>query len=270
MNESPTLCGLLPRASSRGFSPILLTAIISIAVFLAIAGWQIQTAVQQKRLATTFVATSATIESSEEKSAPTDLENVARPPFSPVGESVIGQMVGAYNGLAESSGYTPAKGEEIAKTIAGSLIADIPYKKRSTVEIRVDADTSYARTEQYGEELRVALAPLRKNTQPEFEIFAYYIETKDVSQLALLQSTAEDYRAAARAAAVIIVPLDIVPHHVDLINSLEKFASTLDALAVHADDPFATVAVLRAYNQAENDIMTASTLLAKYYQSKQS
>lgn len=269
MNKGSIHYGL-PRASSRGFSPILLTAVISIAVFLAIAGWQIQSAVQQKRLATTFVATSATVESPEEKSAPSDLETIAKPAFSPVGESVIGQMVGVYNSLAENGGYTPTKGEEAAKSIASNLVADIPYKKHSGAEIRVDADTSFARTEQYGDELRAALAPLRKNTQPEFEIFAYYVETKDISQLVLLQRAAEDYRAAARAAAAILVPFDIVVHHVDLINSLEKFASTLDALAVHADDPFAVVAVLRAYNQAENDIMTASTLLAKYYQSKRS
>ncbi len=50
---------------------------------------------------------------------------------------------------------------------------------------------------------------------------------------------------------------------------MEEFAATLDQLAAHADDPFASVALLRGYNQAETDMLTSFNSLASYFKSKQ-
>ena len=49
---------------------------------------------------------------------------------------------------------------------------------------------------------------------------------------------------------------------------MEEFAATLDALVAHADDPFASVALLRGYNKAESDMLTSFNALTIYYKSK--
>ncbi len=39
-------------------------------------------------------------------------------------------------------------------------------------------------------------------------------------------------------------------------------------MSKHADDPFASVALLRSYNEAEADILTSFNALTTYYKSK--
>ena len=122
---------------------------------------------------------------------------------------------------------------------------------------------------QYRSDLRTAFAPLLKNTTPEYEIFAQYADTKDVSYLTKLKSIALDYRTAASSTALVVVPRDAVSYHVAILNAMEEFAATLDALATHANDPFASVALLRSYDQAESDMLTSFNALTTYYKSKQ-
>jgi len=109
-----------------------------------------------------------------------------------------------------------------------------------------------------------------KNTQPEYEIFAYYVSTKDKKNLEKLRAAAQNYRAAAGATAHVVPPKDALNEHLGILNSTEEFAATLDVLVANADDPFASVAALRTYNQAEADVLDSFSALAKYYREKKS
>jgi hypothetical protein len=52
------------------------------------------------------------------------------------------------------------------------------------------------------------------------------------------------------------------------LNSLGKFSAVLDALAIHADDPVESVALLRDYNSAEHEVLAAFNALGAYYANK--
>ena len=114
------------------------------------------------------------------------------------------------------------------------------------------------------------LAMKLKNTEYELNMFARYIDTGDVEYLARLERTVENYRAAAENAAQLTVPADAVVHHIRVLNALSEFAATLDGLKDNAGDPFASVALLRTYNTAEQNVYLSFDALARYARNKQS
>ena len=75
--------------------------------------------------------------------------------------------------------------------------------------------------------------------------------------------------SASSATARVAVPRDALSFHLAILNALEQFAAALNTLAANADDPLAAVVVLRAFNQAETNVLTSFASLAKYYREKQ-
>ena len=150
--------------------------------------------------------------------------------------------------------------------MAVALKAPVEYHAYTASDITIIADTSYERMLAYRSDLQKSLAPLLKNTQPEFEIFAYYVDTKDRAYLTKLQAIAANYRAAASATSRVSPPRDALAQHLGILNAMEEFA----ALAANADDPFAAVALLRTYNEAESRVLFSFKALATYYRQKQS
>lgn len=190
--------------------------------------------------------------------------------LSNIAGNVTGVLLESYATLAESGEYTSDAGERIAGDVAESLRARVSYKTYGANEVTTTSDTSYDRMLTYRGDMQVALGPLLKNTEYELNIFARYIESGDADNLAQLQRTAENYRAATEQAAKLTVPADALPHHVAILNALSEFAATLDGLTEHADDPFASVALLRTYNSAEQNVYLSFDALARYARNKQS
>ncbi len=257
-----------PYASQGGFSPIFITAAISIAALLAVAGWQISTTMRDKNIATSYVA--------DDRSAVNTEDTLASSTFSfdsettALGSAVLDGIVGEYLSLQERGLYTPEVGEKTAEKMAATLKAPVAYRTYTAADIAASTDTSYARMLAYRGDLQVALAPLLKNTEAEYEIFAYYVSTKDKKNLEKLLSAAQNYRDAAKATARVIPPKDALHQHLGILNAMEEFAATIDVLVANADDPFASVALLRSYNQSETSVLTSFAALAKYYREKQS
>ncbi len=267
MNQGHTRCGL-SRASSRGFSAIFVTAALSAFVLLAVASWQISAAIRGRTNESSYVAASTgALENADALASSTLLSGTAA---TPIGASVFDGLVSKYLSLQEQGLYTQEVGEKTAEKMAEGLKVPIPFHTYAAADITTTADTSYTRMLTYRADLQLSLAPLLKNTQPEYEIFAYYINTKDKKNLEKLQAAAQNYRAAASATAHVVAPKDALSAHVDMLNSMEKFAATLDTLAANADDPFAAVTVLRSYNEAETDVLSSFASLAKYYREKKS
>ena len=265
---NPAGCGL-PRALSRGFSAIFATAGVSLAILLGVAVWQIGDAFRERGDATSYVASSEGSEQSIDAAAATSTL-YADDGTTPLGSAVLDGLIGKYFSLQEQGLYTPEVGAKTAEKLAEGLMAPLSYRTYAAADIPTSADTSYARMLAYRSDLQVSLAPLLKNTEPEYEIFAYYVGTKDVANLEKLRAAAQNYRAAAAATARVVPPKDALPQHLGILNALEQFAVALDTLAGNAEDPFATVVVLRAYNQAETNVLTSFASLAKYYREKRS
>ncbi len=252
------------RSYVSGFSNIGITAALSIFVLLAASGWQIKEMVQQKNIMTSYIASSP-----ERGTNPAPIE-IAPPEESTLGSAIFEEVVSRYSALQEQGMYTEDVGAGVATIMAEALSPAVPYHSYTSSDIKTDSDTSVARQQKYSDDLRASLAPMRVNTQPEFEIFAYYIATQDTKYLKRLKEVAQYYRDAAKATAQVVTPADAVTRHVAILNAMEKFASTLDALALNAADPYASVALLRTYNEAEAEMYSSFKAFASYYKQKNS
>ena len=254
-------------SGEAGFSPIFITATVSITALLLVAVWQIVSAVQGRSAPvsyTTEIASSTGADGAE------DNQVVAGVGTTPIGSALLDGLVAKYLSLQDKGLYTPEAGAAEAQKMAETLEAPISFKLYTKADITTSADTSHARMLSYRADLQTSLAPLLKNTQPEYEIFAYYVSTKDKKNLEKLRSVAEDYRAAVSATAEVIPPKDALLQHLGILNAMGEFSATLDGLAANADDPFASVVLLRSYNGAEADVLAAFQALATYYREKQS
>ena len=254
--------------TNGGFSPIFITAAISIIALLAVAGWQIDTAVRERSATSSYIAApDGPSAASADALAGSTLSSDAG--VTPIGSVVLDGIVEKYLSLQQQGLYTQEVGEKSAEKMAETLKVPISYHTYAGADITTTADTSYARMLAYRGDLQVSLAPLLKNTQPEYEIFAYYVSTKDKKNLEKLQAAAQNYRAAANATARVVPPKDALSQHIGILNAMEAFAATLDTMVANADDPFASVILLRSYNEAETDVLTSFASLAKYYREKQ-
>ncbi|MEK7134067.1 MAG: hypothetical protein AAB804_03275 [Patescibacteria group bacterium] len=262
------------RSHTSGFSAIGITAAISVFVLVAAFGWEIRQTMQGTDTPTPYA------ESEPEKNpaitdtatipAMGDTEAIAPSPdgFSSLGIAVVDELITKYASLQDQGLYTEEIGQKVAEKMAATLKPAVSYDPHAVTDILTDTDTSYDRMLQYRSDLRGSLAPLLKNTQPEFEIFAYYVDTKDEKYLTLLKEVAQNYRDAASRTARVIVPHDAVREHVAILNAMEQFAAMLDAMVANAADPFASVALLRTYNQAEADMLLSFKALTVYYKQK--
>ncbi len=257
-------------AREYGFAPIVITAAISVAALLAVVGWEIRRVAHEKQSVSSFVATYAG-ESTSQEDAPSfgsETEATSTDVVSLIGPAVINQLLETYVGMQEDGSYTAQDAQKAAEDFASALKAPVEYLAYQTSDIRTDPDTSYARMLAYRSDLRESLAPLLDNTRPEYEVFALYVQTKDAAYLTQLDDIAKRYHDAQSATASVIAPRDAVPYHVAILNAMGKFAATLHSMSAHADDPFATVALLRSYNEAETDILASFNALTAYYKSK--
>lgn len=278
------MSGRLER-NRAGFSPIFVTAAISAIALLAALGWQAAETLQAKNSPATAVVSSFgknrvgnSISGTPQTAyPPLDANNAwlfnSSAPADPndlsqMGSQVFGQLISSYVALKQSGDYTQAQGEKIAKNIAETLQADVPYAPYQEKDIKTDPDASYKRMLAYRSDMRDALAPLLDNREAELEVFGRYIETKDKNSLAQLTQFTGKYREAAENAIKIIVPKDASSHHLRIINSLLRFAATLEQMVKYADDPMATLALLRTYNSAEEDVLTSFNALAMWEKQK--
>ncbi len=210
-------------------------------------------------------ATDASSDKSYSAPATKDVDGISN-----IAGNVAGTLVDSYSALVSAGVYTPEVGQKVASDIGASLRANISYRTYTSDDIKSDADTSYARMLTYRGDMQLALGPLLKNNGYELKLFSSYIDTGDKKYIAQLKSAAQNYRDAASNAARVVVPLDAVLHHVAILNALNGFAATVDNLALHADDAFASAALLQTYTNAEGDVLASFSALATYEKSKQS
>lgn len=269
------------------FSPILITAALSVVVLLGVGAWQFDQAMQQKNAPLSYVKSSSlapesgaaqdtnfdaqqqTADTAAAAGAGAAQSASSSDPISQIGTNVMNQLMSAYVGLRQAGVYSTSTAEAAAIQIQPSLNASISYPTFRPSDIKTDPDTSYARMLAYRGDLKASLAPLMKNTEPEYEIFAEYVNTGDASYLTKLESVAQDYRNAASSTAIVVVPIDAVSYHVAILNAMEDFAATLDAMVAHASDPFASAALLENYDRAESDMLTSFNALTTYEKQKQ-
>lgn len=185
-----------------------------------------------------------------------------------IGPIVTAQLLGQYAGLQDSGTYSSTTATNVASSIAANVRAIVTYKTYATTDLSTDSNVSYERMLQYRSDLRAALEPLLKNTSPELELYGKYVETSDPRYLTQLSAAADNYQAAADAAAKMTVPRDAVNYHIAILNAMDEFAAVLKSMATHTNDPITNAALLRAYDQAEQDMFNSFNDLSSYYSQK--
>ena len=271
------------RMYARGLSSIASTAVISVAVLLSALVWQITAITNSKQESSHAIseyqpaggATNSEAVASDnpglsqsETATNADIKPYDPNDLSQTGENAFGKLIGTYVALKQSGAYTAAVGERVAEDVADSLNAPVEYTAILESDIKAVSDTSYKRMLQYRSDMRTAYEPLLQNKEPEFAVFARYVETGDKSNLATLSLYAERYKKAASNAKNAVVPKDIVSYHVRIANSLLQFAATLEAMVKYADNSMASLALLRTYNGAEADVLTSFNSLATFQRNK--
>ena len=185
-----------------------------------------------------------------------------------IGPMVTAQLLGQYEGLQASGAYSSTTAASVAQSIAGNVRALVTYKTYTQADIKTNPDISYNAMLTYRSNLRAALEPLLQNTNAELDLYGKYVETSDPSYLTQLSAAAKNYHAAADAAVAITIPRDALNYHIAILNAMEEFAAVLDAMSTHTADPITSAALLRAYDQAEQDMFTSFNNLSAYYSQK--
>ena len=260
------------------FSPIVVLAALSVMALIGVSAWQGFSSWKSSQVTsgdlneirvTTNSAKSRvdwqrafadTLEDSAASSTIDDPDGLSN-----IGGNVMGTLLGAYATMKDAGTYTQSRGEEIAGAIAEDLRASISYRMYSASDAQIDESVSLPRMLAYRNDMRVAFEPLLLNSMYELEIFAYYLDTHDAQYLEELRRVAENYRTATENVLGVTVPKDAVSYHVGTLNALSEFEAVLNAMAAHADDPFATAALLRTFNEAEAGMFFSFNSLAGYF-----
>lgn len=188
--------------------------------------------------------------------------------YTEIGAATLQQLIGTYTALQESGMYTPETGQAVAESIGENMKPQIRYTAVDSSALKIDRESSVGRLQAYREDLQECLEPLLKNNEAEFVVYGRYVETKDVKNLEQLHDFALNYRTAKKNCLETSVPADATTYHVAMVNALEKFAATLEAMATHAHDPFAAAALLVNYNDAEHDMFASFRSIATFFKAK--
>ncbi len=254
------------RLHTSGFSAIRVAAVLSVVVLMGAVGWRGYEYLGGATLSATNTGVATSTSSATDNQIPIT-QTVGS---TAIGAAVLDDLVSRYNSLQERGIYTPEIGQKVAEEMASTLIPEVPFTRHTAAEVVTDPTMSSDRALTYRRDLQESLKPLLENKQAGFEIFALYTDTRDPKYLTELRQAAENYRKAVHASMQVIVPKDAVDEHVAILNALEQFAATLDAQAMNANDPLASVALLRTYNESEAGVLSSFNALATYFREKTS
>jgi len=272
------------RSHTEALSPMAILAAISFCTLLIVAVGRIVSARSMVVATNVFAATSSV--TSEEaspsndepwqrdlldisSSSPVVLHDTHDPDgIANIAGNVVGTFAETYAVLQKSGSFTPEKGALIAQNIAQTLQANVSHPTYTASDFSSSPDTSYQRMLTYRSDMREALAPLLKNPDYELKLYANYIASHDVSYLDQLKEEVANYQLAVRRVRAVVVPANLLSFHVAIINALAAFSATLDAMIAHVDDPFASAALLRTYQDKEQVMLNAFNDLAQYERSR--
>ncbi len=270
----------------RGYSPILTTAALSLAVLASAFGVRFGNAAQPVVALSERVPVEAPtyvpVEDSDGNGTPDWQDELLRSgvalvatgsppitnpsdPLSSIASDVAESLYGGYLSLKQYGEYTPARGEQLANTVAQSLQAPQTYTPHAVSELSLDTDMSEENVLAYRTAMRTAVAPMVTDEPPELEFFARYLETKDPSWLTKIAQAAKRYEAVEINLLNSSVPQDAAPEHLRALNSVGLYAHTLNRLSLFGNDALASIALLKTQNEAEKEMLLAFDSLAQYY-----
>ena len=274
------------QSAGRGSSPILVTAALSIAVLFAAVGVQlarktspgvfIDAQLREPVSQRTYIA----IEDADHNGTPDWQDELARSgvvlatststtslsdPLTTFTESISQSLYGGYLALKSYDAFTPQNLQGLSAEVAEQVRAPHEFNPYAIGDLTIVEDSSKERILEYRADMRVALAPLVNDEPPEIEYFARYIDSKDPQWLTLLKTASERYIEAEKNMLAVAVPQSAVQEHLRALNSLGAYGSALEYMSREYNDALASMALLRTYNDSEQEMLYAFDALAQYY-----
>jgi len=181
-----------------------------------------------------------------------------------VTDQVAQRLITEYFSLNRTGDEASVDPKQIGNKLAQGVQMSVAFEPY----VRSDAVTSIsANTDKttYRNAMKVAVEPLLGISSPEFELYGLAVETGDAKYLVELLGAANVYRETATRIMEVPPPEDALSIHVETANSLAYFAAVLENLVHYINDPIASLALLRSYNEAEEYMRSIFTLLGTYY-----
>lgn len=182
----------------------------------------------------------------------------------PASDAIGERLISQYLFLKNSESYTAERGTGLGESLAQNLRVPVAYTPIEWASLSVIPDAKGA-AGRYQIALKKAIEPLASLDEPEFVIYARYVDSRDARYLSLLRERAVVYRGVANAIAATKVPESIAEDHLALANALAYFGTVLESMATYAQDPIASLSLLRTYNDAERYVGETFDAVAQHY-----
>ncbi len=178
-----------------------------------------------------------------------------------VGERLIQQ----YLFLKESQSYTEERGERLGASLAANVYVPTPFVPYTQSELRTTEDQTKEAVTAYRASLQDVLEPFLTMQTPEVVLYAQFVDSKDPHTLIPVRERALVYKQVAKHMMELTVPNDAAALHVETANALAFFGTVLEYLVQYAQDPIASLSLLKTYNEAERYVFTTFSALSTYY-----
>lgn len=178
-----------------------------------------------------------------------------------VGERLIQQ----YLFLKESQSYTDERGERLGTSLAENIYVPTPFVPYTQAELRTIGGQTKEDVAAYRTSLQDVMEPFLTMQTPEVVLYAQFIDSKDPGALIPVRERALIYKQVAKHMMDMTVPSDAVTIHIETANALAFFGTVLEYLVQYAQDPIASLSLLKTYNDAERYVFTTFSALSTYY-----
>jgi ABC-type antimicrobial peptide transport system permease subunit len=183
-------------------------------------------------------------------------------------DTIGNSLVGEYLYLKETDTYTPTAGERLGNNLAQKISFNTEFSPFIKDDMVIVNNTSKEAVESHRKALQKALDPFLDLTGAEVAIYAQFVAIGDRTALIELSKRALVYERAAKEILKIPAPVDVAETHLEVANALSFFSVVLNNMVAKADDPIASLALLRTYNQSEQYVQTTFNVLSVYYRSR--
>jgi len=174
-------------------------------------------------------------------------------------------FITGYLALSQGGPVDQEAGARFAERLAESVYARTAFEPFTEDGLNTSNDDSYEGMIAYRDVMQDVLEPFLGLQDPEFVIFARYIEGNDPAALASLADSARTYKAAGEALMEVTVPRGAVTAHIHATNALAFYGVVLEDLVRFAHDPIASFALLRTMSEAEAQVYLSFNELSTYY-----
>jgi len=179
------------------------------------------------------------------------------------------RILGEYSLLKERDAFTPLQVDTVGERLSQEVKSVLPFPQYTQDDLAIRDDGGQRAIEEHRRDIQNAIIPfLSMSSEPEFAIFARYVDEKDSDALRELRERSSIYKKVAADVLAIPVPRSLAPMHLEVVNALVFFAATLDEMVAKANDPFVALSLLNTYNSSEEYIKVVFNALSTEYRAR--